>query len=112
MAKIIMWSEVGGRQQQLDNLISYSEAILASAEIGDWVAAEEIQQRRKQAIEAFFFQPPEAEESAAIASTIQTILAMDAKVTQLAREGRKLLMQEAATIAKTHKQAGCYLTSY
>ena len=103
---------LGEYRARIDNLLSLSEAILAAAEQGDWSLALERQRQRSAELHAFF---PTGDTTVSqdvaelISGGIRTMLAIDARVTDLAYAKREAVGREAGLAQKQGLAARAYL---
>lgn len=98
-------------REKLDRIRAVSEAILEAAEEGDWELALARQRFRSAELTAFYAQGDDLPQEVAemIAAGIREILAVDAKVTDLACKGKTSLQEEAALKQRKGLAAQSYL---
>lgn len=95
----------------LAELVSMSETLLAAAEAGDWTRACALQPERRACLEAFFADPEAGLARDTIADAIRHILALDARVADLALQRRQDILAEAGALRQGHAARRAYAGS-
>lgn len=97
------------RQQALSDLLGLSRSILDQAQRGDWPAALDQQRQRRELLESFFARAPVPEEADEVATAIQAMLDIDAKVTDIVYSQRQQLLDDSSRDRRSHLAAQAYL---
>jgi len=76
------------RPREWDDILEGTRELLAAAKAGDWDRATRLEGERRTRIERFFAAAPAPHEAAWVRSGIEEILASDARLLELCRQGK------------------------
>ncbi len=96
------------RTQQWQQLVDFSNKMLAQAREGEWDLLSRMAGERQLALEQFFAEPVTAEESATVASGIHTINRIDSEITALANDAYGLASEERDLLNKRQQASRAY----
>jgi len=96
------------RRAELKHILKLSESIHQQAQQRSWQIAAQIQKTRRQAIDAFFEQAPQAYEAEVIHDVLKQVLALDAEVSLWLIDSKEALMIEGIQSRQQRSAAKAY----